>query len=142
MKSKILEIRKEHEQFFLTNQIKLNRFLYALILIDSTLLSIFLQVKEFLRNKFRIFIFIIMWLGTYSIIANFIIFPVPKIISFITVSPILFFLAGFILFIFVDEDGVVPTGMKFMISILANFFSTISVLIALLLGFLLFYVIS
>ena len=141
MKSKFLESKKEHEQFFSSNQIELNRFLYALILIDSTLLSIVLNVKEFLKTKFRIFISTVVWLGTYSIIANFIIFPVPKIINFIAMFPIFIFLALFIIMGFIG-GGNPPTGIKTFTAILSNFITTITVIIALSIGFLIFFVIN
>ena len=141
MKSKFLEIKKEHEQFFISNQIKLNRFLNTLILIDSTLLSIVFKVKEFIKTKFRIFISLVVWIGTYSIIANFVIFPVPKVINFIAMFPIFIFLALFIIMGFIGE-GNSPTGIKTFTTILTNFLTTITGIISLSIGFLIFFVIN
>ena len=103
--------------------------------------SIFAYILEFFgekfNSKFKIFLGVIAWLSTYSIIANFIIYAVPQIISFIFLLPLIFLFTGFMLIQFDETPSSSPSQSKVLFNLL---FPTLVVVVSLILGFILFYI--
>jgi len=118
-------------------RIKQSKELILFIKINSIIVYILEFLGKRLNSKIKIFLGIIAWLATYSIIANFIIYPVPRIINFIFVLPLIFLFTGFMLALFDDTPSSSPSQSKVLFNI---FFPTLVVLLSLILGITLFYI--
>jgi hypothetical protein len=118
-------------------RIKQSKELILFIKINSIIVYILEFLGKRLNSKIKIFLGIIAWLATYSMIANFIIYPVPQIINFIFVLPLIFLFTGFMLALFDDTPSSSPSQSKVLFNI---FFPTLVVLLSLILGITLFYI--